>query len=170
MGLVLRTSAAHAPLKLRGGAVWHLRPANAIDLEIAAVRAGRQLAGLIAGSEAAAALREVFGAALDLGEADEERTVAVTRLLGDIHLAVMCSAGWEGVYDERGHVVPEPTIEWVAMMLADGVVLRRVRERIYSDLHEESEEKKELPPSPHGVAPAADAHAPPAAPPASRAH
>ena len=164
MSLRLKASGEHSPLPLRGGAVWHLRPATSIDEEVAAVRAGRMLAGLVAGSEAAAALREVFGDALDLGEIDAEGLVAVTGLLTDVHLATICSAGWEGIEDADGMPVPEPSQEWVAMILTDGTVRRRVRARLYAALHEEVEEKKGSPLSPDGAAPAAVEPAPPAGP------
>lgn len=172
MGLRLSRSRDRAavPVLLSGGAVWRLRPATSIDVEVAKVETARQFAGILAGSEAVAALRETFGTLFDLGDGvDDTRRNAAMLHLSEINLALACSEGWEGVCDADGVAIPEPNPGAVALLLADPVEAATVRRAINAGLHAEHDEKNASAASPNGGAGAAAKPVPTAAPPASPA-
>jgi hypothetical protein len=140
-----------APVAIGEGAVWRLRPASSLDVEIATARVKRQLAGLMTGSEQAARLAAIFGPSLELG-GEVDRLVAVSALLGDVELACLCSDGWTGIEDDDGVVIAEPDPGSVAFLLADQVVLGRVRQVLYADVRAETHEKNGSAASPDGGA------------------
>jgi hypothetical protein len=79
---------------LKGGAVWRLRPASTLDVEMARAEAVRLFAGVLTGSQALTALSQTFGDLFGLGEGtDDARREAATQLLAEVTLALACSEG-----------------------------------------------------------------------------
>jgi hypothetical protein len=125
------------PVTFEGGAVWRLRPATSIDVEIAGQRTARQLAGIVSGSAAVEQLSETFGSLVDIEEpATPEAISAATMFLTDVNLAVLCGDGWTDFSDDDGNPVPVPTPEWIALLLSDHQVRSRVQRVLYAGLHE----------------------------------
>lgn len=170
MRISKRRRSVFVPLRIDEDSVWRLRPATSLDVEIARARVTRQLAGILAGSEQASRIAEVFGPEFSLGgDADPDRVAAVTALLGDVELACLCSDGWTGVEDDDGAAVPAPEPGAVAFLLADRALLARVRGVLYAALTEESAEKNVSAASPDGGAATDEGSAPTAAPAAAPA-
>lgn len=155
------------PVVLPGGAVWRLRPATSMDVRLAEVETGRQLAGIISGSAALAVLADQLGDVLGLGDGvDDSRRGAATMFLSEINLALACSAGWDGVHDADGNAISEPDLGSVALILSDPVIAFQVRKVVNAGLHAEQDEKNVSAASPNGGAGEAIEPAQTATPPA----
>jgi hypothetical protein len=155
MGIKLARSARPeaVAVELKGDAVWRLRPASTLDVEMARAEAVRLFAGVLTGSQALAALSETFGDLFGLGEgADEARREAATQLLAEVTLALACSEGWQGVYDADGEPIAEPHAGAVALLMSDPVEAQKVRRVLNAGLHAEHDEKNASAASPHGGA------------------
>jgi hypothetical protein len=170
MGIKLARSAMPeaAAVELKGGAVWRLRPAASLDVEMARAEAIRLFAGVLTGSQALSALAETFGDLFGLGEgADDARREAATQLLAEVTLALACSEGWQGVFDADGAPIAEPHAGAIALLLSDPVEAAKVRRVLNAGLHAEHDEKNASAASPSGGAAEAPAPVPTAAPVAS---
>jgi hypothetical protein len=155
MGIKLARSArpAAVAVELKGGAVWKLRPASSLDVEMARAEAVRLFAGLLAGSQALSALSETFGDLFGLGGgADDARREAATQLLAEVTLALACSESWQGVFDADGAPIAEPHAGAVALLLSDPVEAAKVRRVLNAGLHAEHAEKNASAASPNGGA------------------
>jgi hypothetical protein len=155
MGIKLARSARPeaVAVALKGGAVWRLRPANALDVEMARAEAVRLFAGVLTGSQALSVLSETFGDLFGLGEgADDARREAATQLLAEATLALTCSDGWQGVFDADGTPIVEPHAGAVALLLSDPVEAAKVRRVLNAGLHMEHDEKNASAASPNGGA------------------
>ena len=167
MGIKLARSARpkSVAVELKGGAVWQLRPASTLDVEMARAEAVRLFAGVLVRSQALSALSESFGDLFGLGEsADDARREAATQLLAEVTLALACSEGWQGVFDADGAPVAEPHAGAVALLLSDPVEAAKVRRVLNAGLHAEHDEKNASAASPNGGAAEAAGPAPIAAP------
>ena len=167
MGIKLARSARPkaVAVELKGGAVWRLRPASTLDVEMARAEAVRLFAGVLTGSQALGALSETFGDLFGLGEgADDARREAATQLLAEVTLALACSEGWQGVFDADGAPIAEPHAGAVALLLSDPVEAAKVRRVLNAGLHTEHDEKNASAASPNGGAAEAAGPAPTAAP------
>jgi hypothetical protein len=172
MGIKLARSARPqaVAVELKGGAVWRLRPASTLDVEMARAEAVRLFAGVLVGSQALSALSVAFGGRFGLGEgANDARREAATQLLAEVTLALACSEGWQGVFDADGAPIPEPHAGAVALLLSDPVEAAKVRRVLNAGLHAEHDEKNASAASPNGGAAEAAGPAPIAAPAASAA-
>jgi hypothetical protein len=170
MGIKLARSARPEAIAvtLKGGAVWRLRPATALDVEMARAEAVRLFAGVLSGSQALGALSQTFGDLFGLGEGtDDARREAATQLLAEVTLALACSEGWQGVFDADGAHIPEPHAGAVALLMSDPVEAQKVRRVLNAGLHAEHDEKNASAASPNGGAAGANEPAPIAAPVAS---
>jgi hypothetical protein len=169
MGIKLARSARPeaVAVALKGGAVWRLRPADALDVEMARAEAVRLFAGVLTGSQALSVLSETFGDLFGLGEgADDARREAATQLLAEATLALTCSDGWQGVFDADGAAIAEPHAGAVALLLSDPVEAAKVRRVLNVGLHAEHDEKNASAASPNGGAAEANEPVPTAEPPA----
>jgi hypothetical protein len=155
MGIKLARSARPkaVAVTLKGGAVWQLRPASTLDVEMARAEAVRLFAGVLVGSQALAALSETFGDLFGLGEGiDDARREAATQLLAEVTLALTCSEGWQGVFDADGAQILEPHAGAVALLMSDPVEAQKVRRVLNAGLHAEHDEKNASAASPSGGA------------------
>lgn len=144
------------PVKIGGDAVWHLRPATSIDTEQASAEVMKLLAGIAESAQQVEKLTAIFGETLELdAPLTVERLSAVTLFLSDVHLAMICSGGWENVEDAEGTPVPEPDHAWAALVMMKPVVRARIKNVIYGELKHVASEKKESPASRDGAAAAA---------------
>jgi hypothetical protein len=149
---------------LKGGAVWRLRPASTLDVEMARAEAVRLFAGVLTGSQALTALSQTFGDLFGLGEGtDDARREAATQLLAEVTLALACSEGWQGIYDADGVAIPEPHAGAVALLMSDPIEAQKVRRVLNLGLHAEHDEKNASAASPNGGAAEANEPAPTAA-------
>ena len=155
MGIKLARSARPKAVAvvLKGGAIWRVRPAIALDVEMARAEAVRLFAGVLAGSQALSALAETFGDLFGLGEGtDDTRREAAMQLLAEVTLALACSEGWQGVFDADGAPIAEPHAGAVALLMSDPVEAQKVRRVLNAGLHAEHDEKNALAASPNGGA------------------
>ena len=155
MGIKLARSARPKAVgvELKGGAVWRLRPASTLDVEMARAEAVRLFAGVLVGSQALSALSEAFGDLFGLGEgADDARREAATQLLAEVTLALACSEGWQGVFDADDAPIAEPHAGAVALLMSDPVEAQKVRRVLNAGLHAEHDEKNASAASPNGGA------------------
>jgi hypothetical protein len=172
MGIKLARSARPkaVAVTLKGGAIWRLRPASTLDVEMARAEAVRLFAGVLMGSQALSTLSETFGDLFGLGEgADNVRREAATQLLAEVTLALACSEGWQGVFDADGAAIAEPHAGAVALLMSDPVEAAKVRRVLNAGLHAEHDEKNASAASPHGGTAGAAGPAPIAMPLASAA-
>jgi hypothetical protein len=155
MGIKLARSARPEAISvtLKGGAVWRLRPASTLDVEMARAEAVRLFAGVLSGSQALLALSETFGDLFGLGEgADDARREGATQLLAEVTLALACSEGWQDVFDADGAVIAEPHAGAVALLMSDPIEAQKVRRVLNAGLHAEHDEKNASAASPNGGA------------------
>lgn|SRR5581483_4983063 len=156
-----RPTSAPATIKLNGGGEWKLRRATTLDLQTAQETTLQRMVQIMAGHQAVTALRAQFGDLLDLPEgADVTRLNSVSRFLNDVELALICSQGWSGVFDEDGKTIAEPELGAVALLLADPLEMKKARDVLYAGLHAEQAEKNASAASPRGAAAAAAKPAP----------
>jgi hypothetical protein len=162
MGIKLARSARPkaVAVELKGGAIWRLRPASTLDVEMARAEAVRLFAGVLVGSQALSALAETFGDLFGLGDgANDARREAATQLLAEVTLALACSDGWQGVF-----AIAEPHAGAVALLMSDPVEAQKVRRVLNAGLHVEHDEKNASAASPSGGAAEANELAQTAAP------
>lgn len=155
MALILRRGTPRIEdVPLGGGAVIRIEPATYLASEAAVSAARRDLAGLMAGSEGLSLLAQVFGPERFSVEALQKPggLAAATVFLSEIYLVMECQRGWSGVLDESRHPIPEPTPEWIALLLNDPILNGRVMTAVNAGLHEESSEKNGSAASPGGGA------------------
>jgi hypothetical protein len=172
MGIKLARSALPQAIAvtLKGGAVWRVRPATALDVEMARAEAMRLFAGVLTGSQALGTLSQTFGNLFGLGAgADDARREAATQLLAEVTLALACSEGWQGVFDADGAPITEPHPGAVALLMSDPVEAQKVRRVLNAGLHAEHDEKNASAASPNGGAAEAKEPAPTVTPQASLA-
>jgi hypothetical protein len=168
--LVRPAGAAAVDVRLHGGAVWRLRAATSIDVEVARAESARQFAGIMAGSDAVRALAATFGDLFTFGDPlDDPRRLAAMTLLAEVNLALACSQGWSGVYDADGAAIAEPDAGSVALLLSDPVEAAKVRRVLNAGLHAEHDEKNASAASPTGGAGVGTGPAPTVAPPENSA-
>jgi hypothetical protein len=166
MGIKLARSARPkaVAVELKGGAVWRLRPASTLDVEMARAEAVRLFAGVLVGSQALNALSETFGDLFGLGDgAEDTRREAATQLLAEVTLSLACSEGWRGIFDADGATIAEPHAGAVALLISDPVEAAKVRRVLNAGLHAEHDEKNASAASPNGGAAEAAKPAPTAA-------
>lgn len=168
---VSRERPVHEPVPLPGGGVWNLRPAMSTDQDLAQARTARLMAGVIAGGDALAQLQDLLAGAIELGDGPDPEAIAIlSRFLGDVHLAAICSNGWEGLVDDDGAPMPEPDVGAIALVFRDSGIRYRVHDVIYRDLHQVVTEKNGSAASPNGGAAEGQNTARNAAPAETRAH
>jgi hypothetical protein len=152
--LRLRKSApAFIPVSLGGDAHIRVRPATQTDVEYATANAQRDLAGLLAGSEAGPVLAVILGEGftIDALRPGGSAAVACARL-AEIYLTLRCQDGWRGVATEDGEPIAAPDAASLALLLADPVSREAVMRVINQRLHTEASEGNAFAASPSGGA------------------
>jgi len=158
------------PVALGSDAVIRVRAATQADVDHAAARAGRDLMGLVGGSEAGAVLAAILGEDFKVGAlSDTARIAAAGERLSEIYLLLACQDGWSGVGNEDGEPIEEPDPATLALLLNDPRRRARIAAVMNAEVHEETLEKNGSAASPNGGADT-PAGAPPAAAAASPAH
>ncbi len=147
-----------------------VRPATQFEVDRVAALVGIQLAGLIAGSEAASALAGILGDdfAVD-GLQDRAKLQAASARLSEINLVMACQEGWGRMQTQDGATIAAPDEASIALLLNEPEIRARVLAVVNARIHEETAEGNGLPASPDGEA-GAPATAPNAAPATSRVH
>jgi len=155
--LVLKKGAPpFVPVRLGDGAFIRLRAATSWEIEDASAHVSAQLAAVMVGAQDAAALAALlpdfdFGTLAELREAPGEmqsagvrtRLTRLTERFVLIRLVDLCNDGWTGVADAEGVKFPDkPDEGMIALLLADGEMLRRVQEVVFGRLHVEQAEGK----------------------------
>jgi hypothetical protein len=157
-----RPEAAAVPLP--GGAIIHVRPATAFEVDLAAAGAGRMLAALVDGQDAAAAALEILGDEFRHADFTTKAWLeAAAQRLALLELATACCQRWEGIADETGALIERPERQHLALLLRDTECARRISEAIRTRVHDEVAEGNASAASPNGAAKAAEAIAPNAA-------
>ena len=132
------TKPAFVPVLLGGGAVFRVRPATSTDVDYAAARAQRDLAGFAAGSDAADALESVLGDGFSVGALKTADGIAAATIrMSEVYLVDRCHDGWTGVATEDGEPIPHPDVATIALLLADPVHRQRIMHVINAGVHEE---------------------------------
>ncbi|MGE0038067.1 MAG: hypothetical protein AB7S93_20805 [Xanthobacteraceae bacterium] len=141
-----------------------VRPATQFEVDRVAALVGIQLAGLVAGSEAASALAGILGDDFVVdGLADQPKLQAASARLSEINLVMACQDGWGRIQTEDGSAIAAPDEASIALLLNEPEIRARVLAVVNARIHEETAEGNVLPASPDGEA-GAPATAPSAAP------
>lgn len=140
--LVLRKSRQEFERVALGGESFiKVRPATQADVDEVDARMKRDVAALIAGSEAAEQLYPIVGDEFDAERLrDGPFIVAVSYKLSCVYLVLKCQDGWEGIELEDGTPLPKPEPWSVAMLLADPTSNDRVMKVVNRRLHMETQE------------------------------
>lgn len=143
-------------VELGAGAWIDVVPASSADVEIASAETMLALAGLIEGSEAAAALAPFLGDEFaDIAELaqDGAKIRAANVRLMQIHLTLVCQRGWYGIgMQEDGKALGAPDAGSVALLLNDPVLRNKIMNVVNAAIHIEEAEGNGLPALPNGGA------------------
>lgn len=146
---------------LGGDAVAMVRPASALQYDLAWASARRRLAGLVESQDAAADVLRALGenfAGADFTTA--EFVEAAAQRLALLELAVTCVESWTGVADAERVAIETPMREWLALLLRDVGIAQRINAAVNAQVHLEAIEKKESGTSPNGAGEVAENTAP----------